>query len=432
MESSKVNIPSYIEDINYRYQMPKIQFKIEGKGNGIRTNVINMFDIAKALRVNTDYPLKFMGIELGSQIYYKERGNDVTTIINGQFQEKDLIRTLDKFIDKYVLCPGCKQPEMLLRIKNKMVCGKCDGCGNRPVLDNGHSLAKYIIKNPPKTTGILDKNAQSEEKKDIKRQAKPQPVQSQTKQHVTSEAKLKPDQLKKYAEAQRESYQQNFKFDKDNQIVDFDKSLQQYIQDLYQQNIDQSLTDKKFFILFNSMFTINIAHEIKQNARILSEIIRRLDVKNSNQEIMMNLQYFLLEQNKSQDYSQYIATILKLFYDEDLLEEEYLLKWNLESQVKKNHFLYDEERNRKFINESAQFIKWLQAVSYTHLTLPTICSVQISVVAVSLKKKKKKKSKKVIILYYNNIMYIYHQYQFSYIELYNYQLLTSLIHLLLH
>eukprot|EP00825_Cyclidium_porcatum_P017412 TRINITY_DN2013_c0_g1_i1.p2 TRINITY_DN2013_c0_g1~~TRINITY_DN2013_c0_g1_i1.p2 ORF type:complete len:100 (+),score=35.61 TRINITY_DN2013_c0_g1_i1:73-372(+) len=32
------------------------------------------------------------------------------------------------------------------------------------------------------------------------------------------------------------------------------------------------------------------------------------------------------------------------------------------------------------------------AVSYTHLTLPTICSVQISVVAVSLKKKKKKKN----------------------------------------
>eukprot|EP00825_Cyclidium_porcatum_P010885 TRINITY_DN15560_c0_g1_i1.p4 TRINITY_DN15560_c0_g1~~TRINITY_DN15560_c0_g1_i1.p4 ORF type:complete len:136 (-),score=5.49 TRINITY_DN15560_c0_g1_i1:29-436(-) len=31
-------------------------------------------------------------------------------------------------------------------------------------------------------------------------------------------------------------------------------------------------------------------------------------------------------------------------------------------------------------------------VSYTHLTLPTICSVQISVVAVSLKKKKEKKT----------------------------------------
>eukprot|EP00825_Cyclidium_porcatum_P005834 TRINITY_DN12866_c0_g1_i2.p2 TRINITY_DN12866_c0_g1~~TRINITY_DN12866_c0_g1_i2.p2 ORF type:complete len:130 (-),score=12.30 TRINITY_DN12866_c0_g1_i2:50-439(-) len=31
------------------------------------------------------------------------------------------------------------------------------------------------------------------------------------------------------------------------------------------------------------------------------------------------------------------------------------------------------------------------SVSYTHLTLPTICSVQISVVAVSLKKKKQNK-----------------------------------------
>eukprot|EP00825_Cyclidium_porcatum_P016216 TRINITY_DN19322_c0_g1_i1.p2 TRINITY_DN19322_c0_g1~~TRINITY_DN19322_c0_g1_i1.p2 ORF type:complete len:145 (-),score=45.17 TRINITY_DN19322_c0_g1_i1:67-501(-) len=34
----------------------------------------------------------------------------------------------------------------------------------------------------------------------------------------------------------------------------------------------------------------------------------------------------------------------------------------------------------------------IKAVSYTHLTLPTICSVQISVVAVSLKKKNEKKS----------------------------------------
>eukprot|EP00825_Cyclidium_porcatum_P006739 TRINITY_DN13372_c0_g1_i2.p3 TRINITY_DN13372_c0_g1~~TRINITY_DN13372_c0_g1_i2.p3 ORF type:complete len:149 (-),score=3.23 TRINITY_DN13372_c0_g1_i2:81-527(-) len=35
----------------------------------------------------------------------------------------------------------------------------------------------------------------------------------------------------------------------------------------------------------------------------------------------------------------------------------------------------------------------LDTVSYTHLTLPTICSVQISVVAVSLKKKKKRHTK---------------------------------------
>eukprot|EP00825_Cyclidium_porcatum_P045172 TRINITY_DN6797_c0_g1_i1.p2 TRINITY_DN6797_c0_g1~~TRINITY_DN6797_c0_g1_i1.p2 ORF type:complete len:159 (-),score=29.99 TRINITY_DN6797_c0_g1_i1:9-485(-) len=41
-------------------------------------------------------------------------------------------------------------------------------------------------------------------------------------------------------------------------------------------------------------------------------------------------------------------------------------------------------------------------VSYTHLTLPTICSVQISVVAVSLKKKKKKNQVNHSIEYKNN------------------------------
>eukprot|EP00825_Cyclidium_porcatum_P045355 TRINITY_DN6880_c0_g1_i4.p1 TRINITY_DN6880_c0_g1~~TRINITY_DN6880_c0_g1_i4.p1 ORF type:complete len:424 (+),score=81.92 TRINITY_DN6880_c0_g1_i4:191-1462(+) len=50
-------------------------------------------------------------------------------------------------------------------------------------------------------------------------------------------------------------------------------------------------------------------------------------------------------------------------------------------------------RKQSLKMEGQQQIKE-QAVSYTHLTLPTICSVQISVVAVSLKKKKKYKQRR--------------------------------------
>lgn len=49
MKQVLVNIPSYIEDPNYRYKMPKPLLKIEGKGNGIRTNLVNLHEIAKAL-----------------------------------------------------------------------------------------------------------------------------------------------------------------------------------------------------------------------------------------------------------------------------------------------------------------------------------------------------------------------------------------------
>eukprot|EP00825_Cyclidium_porcatum_P012421 TRINITY_DN16481_c0_g1_i2.p2 TRINITY_DN16481_c0_g1~~TRINITY_DN16481_c0_g1_i2.p2 ORF type:complete len:200 (+),score=52.82 TRINITY_DN16481_c0_g1_i2:132-731(+) len=54
-------------------------------------------------------------------------------------------------------------------------------------------------------------------------------------------------------------------------------------------------------------------------------------------------------------------------------------KWKEGAKTKKKN------RASTYKNKSKNAI----AVSYTHLTLPTICSVQISVVAVSFKKKKK-------------------------------------------
>jgi len=61
-----VNIPETVEDYSYRYKRPVIQIKIEGKGNGIKTNLVNLTDIAEHLRVPVEYPLKFMGYEKGS------------------------------------------------------------------------------------------------------------------------------------------------------------------------------------------------------------------------------------------------------------------------------------------------------------------------------------------------------------------------------
>eukprot|EP00825_Cyclidium_porcatum_P014952 TRINITY_DN1820_c0_g1_i2.p2 TRINITY_DN1820_c0_g1~~TRINITY_DN1820_c0_g1_i2.p2 ORF type:complete len:123 (-),score=28.90 TRINITY_DN1820_c0_g1_i2:16-384(-) len=54
---------------------------------------------------------------------------------------------------------------------------------------------------------------------------------------------------------------------------------------------------------------------------------------------------------------------------------------------------YRKEADKFFANTKKLMNLSDEAVSYTHLTLPTICSVQISVVAVSLKKKTKKIAK---------------------------------------
>ena len=43
------NVNRNVDDVFYRYKMPRLQAKVEGKGNGIKTVIANMPDIAKAL-----------------------------------------------------------------------------------------------------------------------------------------------------------------------------------------------------------------------------------------------------------------------------------------------------------------------------------------------------------------------------------------------
>lgn len=43
------NVNRNVTDAFYRYKMPRLLAKVEGKGNGIKTVIVNMTDIAKSL-----------------------------------------------------------------------------------------------------------------------------------------------------------------------------------------------------------------------------------------------------------------------------------------------------------------------------------------------------------------------------------------------
>ena len=73
-----------------------MKLKIEGRGNGIKTNIVNLTEIADDLRVPPLYALKFLGIEHGSQVKMSETGTGVTAILNGSFTEPQLRPTMDK------------------------------------------------------------------------------------------------------------------------------------------------------------------------------------------------------------------------------------------------------------------------------------------------------------------------------------------------
>jgi translation initiation factor 5 len=47
--------------------MPRLAAKVEGRGNGIKTVVTNMKEIADALNRPPNLPTKYFGTELGAQ-----------------------------------------------------------------------------------------------------------------------------------------------------------------------------------------------------------------------------------------------------------------------------------------------------------------------------------------------------------------------------
>jgi len=158
------NIPSYIEDPSYRYKMPKLTTRIEGRGNGIKTNMVNVCDIARSLKTNPAYITKFIGGELGAQSKYSfeedQKGKkEEKSIVNGAHETSTGQQLIDKFIDKFVLCPNCKLPETDMRVKKGFLCAKCKACGWSGDLDNGHKLVKFILQN--------EKKAKKKEKKEV-------------------------------------------------------------------------------------------------------------------------------------------------------------------------------------------------------------------------------------------------------------------------
>lgn len=161
--SGMINIRRDVKDMYYRYKMPRLVSKIEGKGNGIKTVISNMVDIAKSLNRSPVYVTKFFGSEVGSLTVSDEKA--ARYIVNGAHEAEKLQNVLDGFITKFVLCQSCENPETDLSVsRDGTIWRSCKACGHRSTVDMAHKLCTYIQKNPPpkpKKIGNANKGATS-------------------------------------------------------------------------------------------------------------------------------------------------------------------------------------------------------------------------------------------------------------------------------
>ncbi|KAJ5591510.1 Translation initiation factor IF2/IF5 zinc-binding [Penicillium hispanicum] len=161
-----VNIRRDVTDPFYRYKMERLQAKVEGKGNGIKTVIVNLNSVAQSLSRPPAYVIKYFGFELGAQANAKP--TDDRWIINGSHDAPKLQDYLDGFISKFVLCKKCKNPETDVIIKDEKITLDCKACGQRSDVDPRLKLSTFIVRNNPKggKKDKKDKKARREAKKE--------------------------------------------------------------------------------------------------------------------------------------------------------------------------------------------------------------------------------------------------------------------------
>lgn len=194
-----LNVNRNVTDVFYRYKMPRIAAKVEGKGNGIKTVIVNMADVAKAIGRPATYPTKYFGCELGAQTNFDHKVRNISYqtinagshrihspsifltfglfyfiflqnerfIVNGSHDATKLQDLLDGFIRKYVLCPECDNPEteLLVNAKKGSIAQGCKACGFHGPLEVNHKVNTFILKNPPNLNPTVQGSSLTEGKR---------------------------------------------------------------------------------------------------------------------------------------------------------------------------------------------------------------------------------------------------------------------------
>ncbi|KAI9912853.1 hypothetical protein PsorP6_005550 [Peronosclerospora sorghi] len=417
-----------VDDPEYRYKMPRLQAKIEGRGNGIKTLVVNCADIATSLHRSTAEVCKFFGCELGAQSKYDEKTD--RAIVNGAFEAGVMQQHLSKYIEGFVLCPGCRLPETKYKFKGQLIYHKCYACGAVEPVDMNHKLTTFIFKEhtAAKRNNKDDKKKkEKKEKKEKKTQDEPED-ESGTKEKKKDkkdkkekkDKKDKKDKKKKHKD--KNSDKETEKADKDddevvwhtdlsaeavaaraaeaeaieaaaaaamqaaeaeevfatldNLQVDDENALDSSISNL-QRFLSESHSESEIFdelcrqqtysalpvtdrlvIFFRSAFTNHVvaSNQVAKYAPVLKKVV---DGQHSQYQLLALVEHFCAVERPELLTSYPI--LLKLLYDEDLLEEESLIAWTKNDLRKEYaHWAVTDELAAKLTALLQPFIEWLE------------------------------------------------------------------------
>mgnify|MGYP006433789557 FL=1 len=128
-----INIGGDPNDSFYRYKMPALKTQITGRGNGIKTILNNIKEVAKAIGHPEEIITKHICYTLGSN-WDSKKGT-----MTGKHDTHAIQEIINDYILFFVLCESCKNPETMYFTEGKKkkikLFIKCASCGFFPQVE---------------------------------------------------------------------------------------------------------------------------------------------------------------------------------------------------------------------------------------------------------------------------------------------------------
>ena len=162
-----ININRNINDAFYRYKMHEVNTIQEGQ----KTLIINLEDIAKDLKRDPMHILKYLSLTYGCGNKTNTGGGVCKYFLMGLFDDKKIQQGIFDFIDLFVLCISCKNPETYFVLKDASLQRVCSSCGTN-FNQTEHKMNNLFIKDID-SDKFKDKNYEQEmAKKEINAEVK--------------------------------------------------------------------------------------------------------------------------------------------------------------------------------------------------------------------------------------------------------------------
>lgn len=379
---ANVNINRNLSDQFYRYKMPKLLAKVEGKGNGIKTVIVNMPEIAKSLNRPPMYPTKYFGCLLGAQVNFDNKSERY--IVNGAHDPEKLQVLLDGFIQKYVLCQSCENPETILSVnKKKEVIGtNCMACGHSGTIPAANDrVAAYILKNPPpKPAAITAPTAAAAAAAAESAASGPTAnnISSKTNNdgddddwgEDTNEAAVRKRMDQLSAGAKSLMLNDDLEKSQDERLNIFFEFVESQVKSKVDLTVGENqkaikaeaerldISDKAVIVLCEVLFRDNLIEKVK----LYKNLFLRFTHENPKAQkyLLRALEMTIAIPELKEQLLPIVAKIFVAFYQLDIIAEEVFLEWFSKHQKRINKL---DDTMKAIVEKARPFIEWLNEAS---------------------------------------------------------------------